>query len=103
ARSPAARRAATRHPDARWEARRVRGARWRRRGRGGPGTRRGWCSRRRLPELLPLVPGSQRVDELVDIALDHRGELVQGEADAVIRHAGLGEVVRPDALAPLPG
>src|SRR4029434_9957716 len=25
------------------------------------------------------------------------------EADAVIRHAGLGEVVRPDALAPLPG
>src|SRR4029453_19451721 len=101
--SRARRRAATRRPGAPSAARRRPGARCPRRGGRGRWGRQGTWSCRGLRELLALVPGGERVDDLVEVALDHRGQLVQGEPDAVIRHAPLREVVGADPLAPLAG
>src|SRR5262249_49389678 len=52
-------------------------------------------------ELLGAVGLEQGVDQLVEVALEDGRQPVKGEADPVIGHATLGEVVRPDALAAL--
>ena len=45
----------------------------------------------------------QRVDQLVEIALEHGGQPVQGEVDPVIGDPALGKVVGADPLAALAG
>ena len=55
----------------------------------------------RSPPASGSGPVAQRVDQLVEIALQHRGQPVQREADAVIGDALLGEVVGADLLAAL--
>src|SRR5690606_21044396 len=47
--------------------------------------------RAHLGEQLRLVVGDQRVDDLVDLAFHHPVELVEGEVDAVVGDAALGE------------
>ena len=49
-------------------------------------------------EFLSGVVGDQGVDGGLELAFHHRGELVVGEADAVVGHAILGKVVSTDFL-----
>src|ERR1043165_606742 len=50
----------------------------------------------RLPQLLRLEVRDHRVDDYVEIPVHHLGEVVHRQADAVVRHAVLREVVRAD-------
>ena len=56
-------------------------------------------------ELGGLVLGDQRVDDLVErgFTLEHIGELMRGEADAVIGDAALREIIGADALGAVAG
>src|SRR5437764_1172652 len=51
-----------------------------------------------LGELLGLLLGGERVDEVVELAVHDAVDLVQGEIDAVVGDAALREVVGADAL-----
>ncbi len=54
---------------------------------------------RQRGELLGLVLLRERVDELVEVAVHDRVDLVEREVDAVVGHAALREIVGADALA----
>ena len=54
-------------------------------------------------EKLGLLVLPQRLDDGVDLAVEDRFEAVDGEADAVVRQAVLGEVVGADLLGALAG
>src|SRR5271154_88516 len=54
-------------------------------------------------EALGFVVGDQAVDERGEFAVHHVGELMEREADAVIGHAVLGEVVGADFLGAVAG
>jgi len=45
----------------------------------------------------------QGANELVEPTLHDIVELVQGEVDAVVGHAALGKIIRPDALRAIAG
>src|SRR3989440_302734 len=109
--SRAARRpAATRHPPAR--SRRPRAAAPRRRRR-APSARSAASrsarpdpsggSRLDLLQPLGLLGRRQPVDDLVEIALQDRGQAIQRQPDPVVGHAALAEVVGANPLAPLAG
>src|SRR6185436_18223578 len=53
---------------------------------------------RRALELLRLVVGDQAGHDLVEVAVEHFLQPVDGEPDAVVAHAGLLEVVGADLL-----
>src|SRR5437870_13326143 len=53
-------------------------------------------------QLLRAFLREQRVDELVEVAVEHRLQLVRRDADAMVGHAVLREVVGPDLLGALP-
>src|SRR5581483_11864444 len=87
---------------------RRRAASARRRRRGRRRRRPAGCARGRRSLLgalqaLGLLGGGESVDQLVEVALHHRRQPVQGEADPVVGDARLREVVGADALAPLAG
>ena len=48
--------------------------------------------------LFRLEVGYQGLDQGIEVPLHHRRELVDGEADAVVRHPALGEIVGADLL-----
>ena len=50
----------------------------------------------RFAQLLGLEVGDERVDDCVEVAVHDLGEVVHGQADAVIGDAVLREVVRAD-------
>src|SRR5262249_39962659 len=54
-------------------------------------------------ELLGLVVGGERVQHLVHAPFEEVLETMQGELDAVVGHAPLGEVVGADLLAAVAG
>src|SRR5262249_53432266 len=72
--------------------------------------RAGRCPRRQSPpppsrsffgelrELLGLVLGSERVDDVVELAVHDAVDLVERQVDAVVGDAALREVVGADAL-----
>ena len=65
--------------------------------------RRG-CSRfGELGELLGVVFAGKRVEQFVEIAVHDGVDLAQGEVDAVVGDAPLGEVVGADAFAAVAG
>ncbi len=69
--------------------------------RGGGGGGEGRAHRRSCVEVgqpRRLVGGGERLDHLVEVALHHLVELVEGQADAVVGQAALREVVGADAL-----
>src|SRR3954452_6083152 len=75
------------------------------RNRNAPGTRSTpcvccLCVLRQLPEAIRLVRHREGVDERIDPALQHRRDVVDRQADAVIGHPVVGEVVGPDLLRP---
>src|SRR5690242_2631961 len=49
-------------------------------------------------EPLGLVVRAQRLDDLEEVAVHDRRQVVLGQADPVVGHAVLGEVVGPDLL-----
>src|SRR5881409_656808 len=54
-------------------------------------------------EPLLLTRDPQRVDHVVEVAVQHLGEVVHGVMNAMIGDAILGEVVGPDLLGSVPG
>src|SRR5437870_6469606 len=54
-------------------------------------------------EPLPLSREPQRVDHIVQIAVQHLGEIVNGVVDAMIRDPVLGEVVRANLRGAVTG
>src|SRR5580704_9951829 len=52
---------------------------------------------------LLVVRLLEGLDQGADRALHHLREPVEGEADPVVRHAVLGEIIGPDPLAAVPG
>src|SRR6478672_12732195 len=66
-----------------------------------PPSRVGLAAERR--ELLGLEFLRQRADQLIEIALHDRVDLVERQVDPVIGHASLRKVVRADPLAAIPG
>ena len=56
------------------------------------------CFLRAAFQLFRLLRGHQRIDELVQIAIQNGVQLVERQSDAVIRDPALGEVVGADAL-----
>ena len=46
---------------------------------------------------------AERVDELGELPLHHRIQLVQGQVDAMVRRPVLRKIVRADLLRPVPG
>src|SRR5690606_2526871 len=56
-----------------------------------------------LFELRCLMPGSHRIDQLVEVTLNHPIELVQSQPNAVIGQAVLREVVGTDLLGAITG
>src|SRR5205823_12055949 len=50
----------------------------------------------RLPQLLRLEVRDQRIDHHIEVPVHDLGKIVHGQADAVVRHAVLGVVVRAD-------
>src|SRR5690348_18503231 len=71
---------------------------------------RGWETRPRdssfrqfLLEALGFVVGNQAVDERTEFSVDDVGELVERQADAVIGHAILREVIGADFLGTVAG
>src|ERR1019366_7346983 len=69
----------------------------------GPGPRRHVGLAGQRGELLLVVRLLQGRDELLDLALQHLGQVVEGEPDAVVRHAVLRKAVGADALAAVAG
>src|SRR4051794_9491851 len=49
-------------------------------------------------EPLGLVVGAQRLDDVEEVAVHDRWQVVLGQADPVVGDAVLGEVVGPDLL-----
>ena len=68
----------------------------------GAGWTRGARSRFAVGELTGALVGGQRGDDLVEVAGQDVGQLVDREADAVIGDPVLLEVVGPDLLAAPP-
>jgi hypothetical protein len=56
-----------------------------------------------LPEFFSLVVSGKGVDDLIEAALHDQIELVEGESDAVVGDAVLGEVVGANFLAAVAG
>src|SRR5262249_51243263 len=54
-------------------------------------------------QALGFLGGHERVDQLVQIALEHGRQAVQREPDAMVGDAGLRKVVGSNPLAPLTG
>src|SRR5688572_15395457 len=54
-------------------------------------------------ERVGLIVGAQGLDDVAEVAVHHRREVVAGEADAVIGDAVLREVVRADLLRAIAG
>src|SRR5438876_12322734 len=52
----------------------------------------------RLPQLLGLEMRDQRLDDHVEVSVHDVGQVVHGQADAVVGDAVLREVVRADLL-----
>src|SRR5207247_7551274 len=70
---------------------------------GRAGRKRSGCARPRHLELLGLGMRDQRVDDLAEVAVEDFLQAMQREADAVVGHPRLLEVVGPDLLAPVAG
>src|SRR5262245_45015923 len=68
-----------------------------------PGSGMGLLLHRR--KLRRLMLGDERVDDFIERgrALEHVGELVSGEADAVVGDAALGKIIGADALGAVAG
>ncbi len=47
--------------------------------------------------------GGDRVEEAVEVACEHILQLIEGEADPVVRYPALGKIVGADPLAPVAG
>src|SRR5207245_1763756 len=64
------------------------------------GTRRARTGSGFAPQLPGPLVGEQGVHQLVQLPHQHLVQLVEGEADAMVGHPVLLEVVRPDLLGP---
>ena len=62
-----------------------------------------WLCAALLFEFLRLEVGGQRLDERLQLAFHHLIQLMQREADAVIRNAILREIIGADLLAAVAG
>ena len=51
--------------------------------------------------MLRLVMGHEGLRQLLQVAIEHFREIIEGEPDTVVGHAALGKVVGPDPLAPI--
>src|SRR3954468_1763432 len=49
-------------------------------------------------EAVGLLGHRERIDQRIELPVEHRGEVVDGQADPVVGHPVLGEVVRPDLV-----
>src|SRR3954468_6129323 len=54
-------------------------------------------------ELLRFTRGLQRVDELIQIAVQHALQIVRRQTDAVVGYAALRKVVRANLSRAIPG
>src|SRR5579875_3868088 len=50
-------------------------------------------------QAIGLVGGDQVIDELVQLAVEHALQIIASQADAVVGHAILGEVIGTNLLA----
>src|SRR2546425_2278440 len=57
----------------------------------------------KMLQLLRLIDSDQVVNKLVQFPIEHAGEIMACQADAMIGHAILWEVIGANLLTPIPG